>query len=194
MKRVQDSHHAVHMNGKPKNKGKDRFCQVGNVLKITTIPSHWESRTKRKPHRKYKYRSLPDADTVILHAVFQVIVNFVEKEEPGKRVIWDSTDKDKEAWDILMRAYKYWKKDRFILQKEYDRALTTWAKTFKTTHTPNYDKDGKILTYTMGKKYLTSKKDSEAKWKKLHEIEDRNYNIQEKMLADIIRVRGCYWT
>ena len=43
-----------------------------------------------------------DRDSIMLHAAFQILVDFVELEEPGKIVDWNSDERAK----ILARALK----------------------------------------------------------------------------------------
>lgn len=53
-----------------------------------------------------------DKDEIILHAVFQLLVDFMGKERPGKTVGWRSDDALHKAWKELKYLYKWWKTTR----------------------------------------------------------------------------------
>ena len=53
-----------------------------------------------------------DKDEIILHAVFQLLVDFMEKERPGETVDWKSDDAPFKAWKELTYLYKWWKTTR----------------------------------------------------------------------------------
>jgi hypothetical protein len=57
-------------------------------------------------------RGWHDKDEVLLHAAFQVLVNFVETERPDKVVDWNATEIHKQAWREVKRLYEWWKKTR----------------------------------------------------------------------------------
>ncbi len=53
-----------------------------------------------------------DRDTVLLHAAFQVLVDFIEKEQPEKIVDWNIDQAHKHAWQEMQSLYKWWNKIR----------------------------------------------------------------------------------
>jgi len=53
-----------------------------------------------------------DKDYIMLHAAFQVLVDFVEKEKPGERIDWSWDATHRRAWKEIMSLYKWWKKER----------------------------------------------------------------------------------
>ena len=61
-------------------------------IKITTLEKGWH-----------------DKDEVLLHAVFQLLVDFVEKECPDKLVDWSSDEAHRQAWKEINRLYHWWK-------------------------------------------------------------------------------------
>ncbi len=64
-------------------------------LKIETLEKGWQ-----------------DKDEILLHAAFQLLVDFVEREDPGKIVDWNSDEAHKHAWKEIRELYKWWKEKR----------------------------------------------------------------------------------
>src|SRR3990172_13300543 len=50
-----------------------------------------------------------DKDEVLLHAAFQLLVDFVEEEHPDKVTDWSSDDAHRIAWKEIKRLYRWWK-------------------------------------------------------------------------------------
>lgn len=67
---------------------------------------------------------------VMLHSVFQILVDFVEKEKPWDYINWESDDGHKKASDTFKEAYAYWKKKRPILVKNYEKTVSASVKNF----------------------------------------------------------------
>ncbi len=53
-----------------------------------------------------------DTDEVILHAMFQLLVDFIEKERPGETVDWSCNVAQRKAWKDMKYLYKWWKEIR----------------------------------------------------------------------------------
>ena len=53
-----------------------------------------------------------DGDYLLLHAAFQILVDFVEKEEPEKIIDWSHDEKHRKAWKEVISLYKWWTKTR----------------------------------------------------------------------------------
>ncbi len=64
-------------------------------LKISTLDKGWY-----------------DKDELLLHAVFQILADFVEKERPEKIINWNADKKHHEAWKEIKKLYNWWKKVR----------------------------------------------------------------------------------
>jgi len=64
-------------------------------LKIQTLEKGWH-----------------DKDEILLHAAFQLLVDFVEKEDPGRIVNWNSDESHKHVWKEIRELYKWWKEKR----------------------------------------------------------------------------------
>lgn len=53
-----------------------------------------------------------DKDEILLHATFQLLVDFVEQEKPDQIIDWNSDDLHKKAWKEIKSLYKWWKNTR----------------------------------------------------------------------------------
>lgn len=53
-----------------------------------------------------------DKDEIILHAAFQLLCDFIEKEKPERTVDWNWNKLHKEAWKEIQALYKWWKVTR----------------------------------------------------------------------------------
>lgn len=62
-----------------------------------------------------KLRSLPDQwidkDQLILHAAFQLLQDFVEREK-AERIAWNHDSRSAKAWREIRSLYRWWKKIR----------------------------------------------------------------------------------
>ncbi|MFA5071149.1 MAG: hypothetical protein WC511_02150 [Candidatus Pacearchaeota archaeon] len=75
---------------------------------------------------------------VMLHSVFQILVDFVEKEKPWNYINWESDEGHKKASDTFKKAYAYWKKERPVLVKNYKKTVSASVKNF----------DFRVMTFT----------------------------------------------
>ncbi len=66
-----------------------------NHLKIRTLESGW-----------------CDRDELLLHADFQILVDFVEQERPAAAVDWNHDTIHRRAWKEIASLYRWWKKER----------------------------------------------------------------------------------
>jgi len=62
-------------------------------------------------------------DELMLHAAFQCLVNFMEKDDPGI-VYWDSTKKMKKVWIEIQELYKWWTKERPEREKNIELSMS----------------------------------------------------------------------
>jgi hypothetical protein len=69
------------------------------------------------PHKKAKHvplliRTLKagwhDKDKVMLHAAFQLLVDFVEQEQPDKYIDWSHDRTHRQAWKEIRTLYRWW--------------------------------------------------------------------------------------
>ena len=60
-------------------------------LKISTLDKGWQ-----------------ETDEMMLHAVMQLLVDYVEKQMPDQIVDWTSDDQHIHAWDVIKDTYDWW--------------------------------------------------------------------------------------
>ncbi|MBI4670939.1 MAG: hypothetical protein HY741_04620 [Chloroflexi bacterium] len=65
------------------------------LLKIQTLDKGWH-----------------DRDEILLHACFQVLVDFVEQEKPDQILDWSHSDESRRVWKEIMSLYRWWKEKR----------------------------------------------------------------------------------
>ncbi|MEA1877838.1 MAG: hypothetical protein U9N86_13355 [Bacteroidota bacterium] len=53
-----------------------------------------------------------DKDEILMHASFQLLVDFVEQEKPDKIIDWQADELHSKAWKEIQLLYKWWKKER----------------------------------------------------------------------------------
>jgi len=53
-----------------------------------------------------------DRDTILLHAAFQILVDFVEQEKPDEVCDWQHDELHRNAWNEISQLYKWWKEER----------------------------------------------------------------------------------
>jgi hypothetical protein len=142
----------------------------GNLLKITTIPadSEW-----------------CDKDRVLLHACFQLLVDFIEQEKPEEFVDYKSTLLLAKEWAELQELYNYWKYDHPKLVKAVDRALSRW-------HGEN-----KIAAKQEGSdsslSFEEASKRGKIAFEKYMSLDDQLQAQEDEMLRRLINVRDQLW-
>jgi hypothetical protein len=106
-----------------------------------------------------------DKDELIRLAVFKLLVDFVEKEEPFKYNDWTTDEGIIKAAEVIKESYKWITKDRAVAKKKYEDKLHKWAE-------------------TKSKKY----------WNKLLPSEEFVEKRDQEILLKIIEIRGYLWT
>lgn len=84
---------------------KSKTTTKGRILRISTLQSGW-----------------CDKDYVLLHAAFQILVDFVEQEKPDKIVDWSWDAPHRKAWREISDLYTWWKKIRPKRKSKYAKA------------------------------------------------------------------------
>lgn len=65
------------------------------ILKIQSLDKGWR-----------------DKDVVMLHAAFQLLVDFVDQEKPDQIVDWNADRLHREAWREIRSLYRWWTRTR----------------------------------------------------------------------------------
>lgn len=76
------------------------------MLTIHTLPGQKFSKTKKQWKICYH-----DKDNLLLHASFQILVDFMQKENP-KSMDWNSSRETKRAWREITRLYAWYTEER----------------------------------------------------------------------------------
>lgn len=74
------------------------------ILKIHTLEKGW-----------------CDKDHVMLHAAFQLLVDFVEQEKPDQILDWNSAPEHKQVWKEIRVLYKWWTQTRPARKSPLDK-------------------------------------------------------------------------
>ena len=128
-----------------------------------------------------------DKDIVMLHALFQLLVDFIEKERPEQIVDWNAYPLYRKAWKEICWLYKWWTETRPARRDPLDekglkKPPMRWKKIpgSDCKQLVNYDKK-KYSEYDRAlKEYMRLEK----KW----EDED------QRNLHRLVEVRGFLWT
>jgi len=140
------------------------------ILKIHTLEKGW-----------------CDKDHVMLHAMFQLLVDFVEREKPDQIMDWNSDPAHKQAWKEIRLLYRWWTHTRParkspLDQKGLKKPHMRWKKIDGTENRQLVDYDKK--------KYAAYDAALKQHWrleKKWDEEEQRN-------LHRMIEIRHFLWT
>jgi hypothetical protein len=62
-----------------------------------------------------------DKNKILLHAAFQLLVDFVEQEQPAKLIDWSADARHRKAWKEIMSLYRWWRKERSARKSILDR-------------------------------------------------------------------------
>lgn len=140
------------------------------TLKINTLDKGWH-----------------DQDEMLLHAAFQVLVNFMEKESPDKIVDWNANDLHKQAWKEIRSLYRWWTETRPAHKSPFDEKKIK-IPPFKLKKIPGTDRYEMIKPdrekYAEFYRSVAKEQKLEKKW---HEEDQRN-------LHRLIEIRGFLWT
>ncbi len=79
-----------------------------------------------------------DKDEILLHAAFQLLVDYVEREKPAKRIDWSWDARHRKAWKEIMSLYRWWKQERPARKSGLDRKGVKWP-AYKTEKVPGKD-------------------------------------------------------
>lgn len=118
-----------------------------------------------------------DPVELMLHANFQILVDFIEKEKPEEVVNWDYCREQAFVRNEFRSLYYWWKIGRPAAQKYYNRLLRE-----QYPYRKNYELN-KIIA-----------KDGKAGINKLHNFETFLTNKDQRQLHRLIKIRLNLWT
>ena len=139
------------------------------ALKIHTLKKGWH-----------------DKDEILLHAAFQLLVDFMEQERP-ERIGWNANKIHRDAWREIKSLYKWWKIERPARKSPLDnKRLLKPALKLKKLPGSEFSQLVQLDRKKYAAYYRAMKKDGRLE-KQWHEEDQRN-------LHRLIEVRGFLWT
>ena len=149
---------------------------------------------------QYLHPGYHDADEILVHAMFQALCNFIEKEKPAEIVNWDSDPEHKHAWKEMNELYEWWKKrqnrdkENPILQpniKSPDMKFTPTGKKWLNPQTKKEESTSKM-------DFVHKSKKDQKRWEKACDDsgkwEEKCFKDDTEMMARLIKVRPYMWT
>ncbi len=127
-----------------------------------------------------------DTDSRMLYGMMNLLVDYIENEEPFKHIDWDSEERHQHVKKEIEAIYGWWI-NYDVRQEDIDKALTDWH----NEASPKYVecKDKKFTEV----KFNHSEKERQLHLK-LHDME-RKLNLEEElMLIRLIKIRNYLWT
>ena len=141
----------------------------GNVLKLRGIrrDSEW-----------------CDKDHVMLHACFQLLVDFIEQERPQTIVDYRHDRRQRRQWAELRRLYRYWKTERPAMDRRIEAARRRWAKDYRCKLVPAREGRGSALVVTRNNGRAQAH---------LRRLEGAFERTEDEMLRRLIAIRRHLW-
>ena len=119
-----------------------------------------------------------DSDYKILYGTFQILVEYIEDEEAGERIDWNSDPEHKKAWKEIQELYNWWTIDRPARDRDYP----------------------KETDYGLEENEIMDGEDSPARRRYLkaldeHSAKEDEFDIEDtEMLIRLVTMRRWLWT
>ncbi len=127
-----------------------------------------------------------DRDQVLLHAAFQILVDFIEKEDP-ERINWNSDALHRRGWREIKSLHRWWKETRPNRKSPLDDERLP-SPPMKWKKVPHSDLSELV-------------KPDKKKYAKYYEALDRHNKLEQKWLKEdqrnlhrLIEIRSFLWT
>ena len=128
-----------------------------------------------------------DKDHVMLHAAFQLLVDFMEQEKPDRIVDWNANPEHKHAWKEIWALYKWWSQTRPARRSSLDeRGLKKPPMRWKKV--PGSD-NRQLVDYDR-KKYAAYDSALRKHWR----LEKKWGEEDQRNLHRLIDIRQFLWT
>jgi len=128
-----------------------------------------------------------DKDEVMLHAAFQLLVDFVEQEQPGKYIDWSHDDDHRQAWKEIRALYRWWTTTRPSRRDPLDdKKIAVPPLRFE-----------KIAGTTLSKLVTPDKKQYAAYYRALKQyarLEQKWREEDQRTLHRLVEIREFLWT
>lgn len=136
-----------------------------------------------------------DKPEILMHACFQLLVDFIEKEKPGKVINWYHCKEYAKAWRQMLYLYRWWKvivpnreKIREDLFKGLDEPKfeTEWKKIDKL------DENGEnLLQYCPDRKKYKAYYDAIDELNRIEHLWEKE---DQRNLLKLVSIRRYMWT
>ncbi len=128
-----------------------------------------------------------DKDEVLLHAAFQLLTDFIEKEKPETIIDWNADELQKKTWKEIKLLYNWWKKERPARKSPLeDKRLKHPPWKFKKIP----GSDLREMVEPDKKKYANYYRALEEHWK----LEQKWEKEDQRNLHRLINIRKFLWT
>lgn len=127
-------------------------------------------------------KGMYDPDELLLHANFQILVDFIDKENPGDTIDWSCDNEHKAIWKEIVALYKWWTEER-IEREKLDPLNNKDVKKPDLTNVDNF------LNYDR-EEY----KEFEEACQESAELELAWYKEDTENLLRLIKIREWLWT
>jgi len=141
-----------------------------HYMKISTLGKGWH-----------------DKDEVLLHAAFQLLVDFIEQEKPDKIVDWNANKLHRKAWREIELLYNWWKKERPARKSSLDNKRIRHPRLkFEKVPGPGLRK----MVEPDERKYANYYRALKEHWK----LEQKWEEEDQRYLHRLIDIRKFLWT
>ena len=132
-------------------------------------------------------RGWHDRDELLLHASFEVLVDFVEREHPETITDWNATKDHKQAWREISSLYKWWKETRPARRSPLDdKKLLRPPLRFRKRP----DSEFSEMVWSSRKRYAAY-----YRGLRVHSrLEEKWFAEDQRNLHRLIEIRGFLWT
>ena len=124
-----------------------------------------------------------DRDTILLHAAFQVLADFVEQERPDEIVDWQHDEVHRNVWSEISHLYKWWKEERPNRHDPLDDVVSPPEEEFVISQ------EGRAI-FPDRERYP----EYYAVMEKSSELENEWYEEDQRNLHRLMEVRPFLWT
>ncbi len=128
-----------------------------------------------------------DKDEVLLHAAFQLLVDFVEQEHPAKVTDWTWNAERRRAWKEIASLYRWWKEQRPARKSPLDD---------KNLHKPPFR-----FKKVPGTALLTLVDVDRKKYAEYYRALKKDWALEQKWVEEdqrnlhrLVEIRGFLWT
>ena len=124
-----------------------------------------------------------DRDIILLHAAFQILVDFIEREKPDEIINWEHDEPTRHVWSEITQLYKWWKEERPNRRDPLEEVAYPPEEEFAISE------DGKMV-FPDREKYP----EYYAALNRSHKLEEEWHEEDQRNLHRLVEVRPHLWT